>query len=112
MAMHNNATHLLFRMWCLAGEEAPKDGKLAGYSASTFEATLGWRGRKGKLVALLIEAGFLEKSENGYQVLNWDQDQGHIWKNKQKAKSAIRARWEDTPSNTPRITRSNATSTA
>jgi len=53
-----------------------------------LETALGWTGRRGELEEALIEAGFLEKIPDGYLVLNWEQDQGHIWRNHERASKA------------------------
>ena len=82
---------LPIRLWCLAAQESPRDGRLADHSAETLEMALGWTGRNGELVQALIEAGFLERTAEGYQVLNWEQDQGHIWRNHVRARKAARA---------------------
>src|ERR1022692_3287370 len=69
---------LPIKLWCLAAQESPRDGRLADCSAETLERSLGWTGRSGEIEQALIEAGFLEKVTDGYQVLNWEEDQGHI----------------------------------
>ena len=50
-----------------------------------LERILGWTGRGGELEQALIEAGFVEKIPDGYRVLNWEEDQGHIWRNHVRA---------------------------
>lgn len=115
MALHDDVADIPVRLWCLAADESPRNGRLTEYTAKTLAAAFGWRGKEETLEASLIESGFLEKTENGYQVLNWEQDQGHIWKFKQKGKRAVMARWgrlDGTPSITPSITRSRTPSTA
>lgn len=79
------------RLWCLAAQESPRDGRLADHSAETLETALGWTGRRGELVQALIEAGFLERIPEGYRVLGWEQDQGHIWRNHVRASKAAKA---------------------
>ena len=86
------AAALPIRLWCLAAQESPRDGRLAEHSTETLEIALGWTGRRGELELALIEAGFLEKVPEGYQVRNWEQDQGHIWRNHVRAAKAARAR--------------------
>jgi hypothetical protein len=82
---------LPIRLWCLAAQESPRDGRLAEHSTEMLETTLGWTGRRGELEEALIEAGFLEKIPEGYRVLCWEQDQGHIWRNHVRAARAARA---------------------
>jgi hypothetical protein len=86
-----SAAALPIRLWCLAAQESPRDGRLAEHSTETLETALGWTGRRGELERALIEAGFVEKMPEGYRVLNWDQEQGHIWRNHVRASKAARA---------------------
>jgi hypothetical protein len=82
---------LPIRLWCLAARESPRDGRLVEHSIETLELALGWTGRRGELEEALIEAGFLEKMTGGYWVRNWDQEQGHIWRNHVRACKAASA---------------------
>jgi hypothetical protein len=82
---------LPIRLWCLAAQESPRDGWLAEHSTEMLETALGWTGRRGELEEALIEVGFLGKMPEGYRVLNWDQDQGHIWRNHVRASTAANA---------------------
>lgn len=82
---------LPIRLWCLAAHESPRDGRLAEHSTETLEMVLGWSGRRGDLALALIEAGFLEKTPEGYRVANWEEDQGHIWRNHVRAAKAAKA---------------------
>ena len=82
---------LPIRLWCLAAKESPRNGTLAEHSTEMLETALGWTGRRGELEEALIEAGFLEKIPEGYQVLNWELDQGHIWRNHVRASRAAKA---------------------
>ena len=82
---------LPIRLWCLAAQESPRDGRLADHSAETLEMALGWTGRSGELVQALIEAEFLEIMAEGYRVPNWEKEQGHIWRNHVRASKAARA---------------------
>jgi hypothetical protein len=51
---------LPIRLWCLAAQEAPRDGRLGEHSTETLEIALGWTGRRGELESALIEAGCAE----------------------------------------------------
>lgn len=82
---------LPIRLWCLAAQESPRDGRLAEHSTETLEVALRWSGRRGDLEQALIEAGFLEKMPEGYRVENWEEDQGHIWRNHVRAAKAAKA---------------------
>jgi hypothetical protein len=81
---------LPIRLVCLAAQESPRDGRLVDHSAETLEVALGWTGRRGELELALIEAGFLEKIPEGYRVLNWEAEQGHIWRNHVRASKAAK----------------------
>src|SRR5450755_4309878 len=81
---------LPIRLWCLAAQESPRDGRLVDHSTETLEIALGWTGRRGELEEALIEAGFLEKMLEGYQVRDWEA-QGHIWRNHVRASKAAKA---------------------
>ena len=85
------AAALPIRLWCLAAQESPSDGRLADHSTETLERALGWTGRSGEIEQALIEAGFLEKMPEGYRVLNWERDQGQIWRNHVRASKAAKA---------------------
>jgi hypothetical protein len=82
---------LPIRLWCFAAQESPRDGRLAEHSTEMLETGLGWTGRRGELEEALIEAGFLEKLPDGYRVLNWERDQGHIFRNHMRASRAAKA---------------------
>ena len=81
---------LPIRLWCLAAQESPRDGRLVDHSTETLEMALGWTGRRGELEEALIEAGFLEKTSGGYRVRDWE-EQGHIWRNHVRASKAAKA---------------------
>ena len=81
---------LPIRLWCLAAKESPRDGRLADHSTETLEMAMDWTGRRGELEEALIEAGFLEKLPQGYQVRDW-WEQGHIWRNHVRASKAAKA---------------------
>jgi hypothetical protein len=82
---------LPIRLWCLTARESPRDGRLADHSTETLEMALGWTGRSGELAQAFIEAGFLERTAEGYRVVNWEEDQGHIWRNHVRAVNAAKA---------------------
>src|SRR5258708_38189026 len=77
-------------LWIVAARESPRAGLLVDTSIERLERLLGWTGRRGELKQALIEAGFLEKIPEGYQVLTWEQDQGHIGRNDVRASKAAK----------------------
>ena len=81
---------LPIRLWCLAAQQSPRDGRLAEHSTEMLETALGWTGRRGELEEALIEAGFLGKIPEGYQVQDWE-EQRHIWRNHVRASKAAKA---------------------
>lgn len=64
----------LVRLWEWAAEYAP-DGDLSGYQPTEIEAELGWNTatQPGHLFSLLTTSGFIDRSEDGSQVVihNW-----------------------------------------
>lgn len=107
------------RLWAYVGKYHAVDGKLAGYSAQEIESVLGWWGESGALLAAMLKVGFvhcLPDGEEGYEVHDWLEHQGHIIAFKEKARSMAQNRWEkaktDAASNAASITRSNAASNA
>lgn len=87
------ATHVVVTLWRLAGKEPTKDGRLTNRSVCELESELGWTGKRGRLEQLLIECCWLSHDDEGYEVLLWDRDQGHIAKFKERAKKAALALW-------------------
>ena len=82
----------------LAAKESPRLGRLVTPSARALERTLGWEGEEGRGVETLIQAGMMEKVEDGYVFLGWDkpweEEQGHIIKFHERARKAAKALWE------------------
>ena len=81
----------LIRVWCWAARLAP-DGVTRGVSAEcSVERAARWRGNSGVLVAALVKTGWLERSEDGLRLHNWEERAGKFLK---KAE-AERARWRE-----------------
>ncbi len=83
----------LIRLWSHVGEFYPTTGLLPEHSGSEIEMLCDWRGDPGILIAALVDLGFMEKLEQGYQVHDWPDHSGHLGVFKVRAKKAATARW-------------------
>ena len=91
------------------------DGDLSGWTADEIEDAANWDGKKGAFCAHMIEAGFLDQTDDGYYPHDWHEHQQWVIKAKErsaKARSAASTRWKDKtsipPSNATSIPPSNA----
>lgn len=101
------------RLWVHCGRHHPETGTLAGYSAQEIESEVAWWGQKGKAVEALVEVGFLDRIENGFQIHDWLDHCGHLVVYKERAKKASKQRWENARLDASRNASSSAcTSTA
>lgn len=91
----------------LAAKESPRLGRLVIPSATALERKLGWDGADGRGIDALIRSGMMDKVDEGYVFLGWDSgwqnEQGHIIKNKEKARKAARALWRGVSVDAPSI---------
>ncbi len=90
---------LPIRLWCYCGKYQAENGDLTGYSPTEIETLMGWWGQPGRaLDAMLLpfmgRPGFLERTESGYKVHDWEEINGHISALKGRAKAAAKARWD------------------
>lgn len=80
----------------LAAKESPRDAHMV-MPPALLETECHWNGRRGLGVQSLIGAGILEKTDDGFRFLGWDDgwtnEQGHIVKFKERAAKAARALW-------------------
>lgn len=104
------AEALPIRLWCYCGKYHADDGKLTGYSAQEIESICTWWGRKGEMIDAFIKVGFLTRMEDGFQVHEWSDHQGHLGVFKERASTAAKARWEKYRQEQERL--KNATSIA
>lgn len=88
-----SAVGYIVNLWLVTAAQSPKMGRLNANSVRELEASIGWTGGDNALLADLIDTGWLQKADFGYQVLNWDKDQGHIWMLKQRNKKNISMRY-------------------
>lgn len=89
----NGAEVLPIRLWCHTGKVHAETGRLTGYSTQEIETIVVWWGRKGEAVDALLKVGFLEKTNDGFQVHAWREYQGHLIAYKLRAQKAANARW-------------------
>jgi hypothetical protein len=85
---------LPLRLWCYCGKYHSADGRLAGYSGQEIESLVGWWGKEGQMISAMQTVRMLEKAgEEGWQVMNWEEHQGHIDALRQRGKAMAEARW-------------------
>jgi hypothetical protein len=88
------AAELPLRLWCYCGTHHAKDGNLAGYSAQEIESIVGWWGTPGAFVDAMVNVGLLDKTEKGYKVHDWEEEQGHLISFHERAKAGAKERWD------------------
>lgn len=101
-----NSADWPIRLKCYVGKHHAEDGRLVGYSATEIEGCIKWHGKPGGLIAALVKVEILREIGDGYEVVGWVKEQGHIHAYREKAKHAAQVRWEkvkprDAPSNAP-----------
>lgn len=82
------------RLWAHCAVHHPESGKLTGYSAQEVETCIGWWGDPGVAVQALLKVRFLDKTDDGYQVHDWLDYQGHLSAYKERGRNAALKRWE------------------
>ncbi len=105
---------LPIKLWSYCGKFHAEDGRLAGYSPQEIESIVGWWGKEGECIAVMLREGtrFLHPlpDGDGFQAHDWLEHQGHFAMYRERARHAAAARWgkaRDAPRK-----RSNATSNA
>jgi hypothetical protein len=100
LLLGRGAAVLPIRLWIYCARYHRKDGRLTAYTPETLEAALGWRGKPGSAVTGLLDCGahigrkgFLEQTDDGFRVHDWEEHQGHLEKYHEAAKVAANARW-------------------
>jgi hypothetical protein len=84
---------LPIRLWSYCGKFHCEDGKLSGYSAQEIESIAGWWGKTGMLMPAMVKAGFAVEQENGWEIHEWKQHQGHLEAFRIRGKHAAETRW-------------------
>ena len=81
------------RLWCKAALLCPESGAFSGYGTRDLEKMLGWDGKEGKLIEVLVALKFLDKRKKGYQIHDWKIHASHLIAFKKRAITAAKARW-------------------
>lgn len=77
----------LVTFWISVAEQAP-NGSLERWSNEDIEDAAGWDGDQGVLVEGLIQAGFLDKAENGFTPHDWAEHQPWVVGAKERSAAA------------------------
>lgn len=92
-ALGDWAEILPIRLWIFAAKFHSETGVIKGTAVNLIERHLKWRGKKGEGIETLVRYGFLDPVEDGYEVHDFLDHQGHIAAYKVRAKAASKARW-------------------
>jgi hypothetical protein len=103
---------LPIKLWSYCGRLHAESGRLTAYSPQEIESIAGWWGRAGEMIDGLLKTGFLETAGDGYKIHAWKEHQGHIVNFHKRAKTAAKARWEQSKGDATSIATSNAQSKA
>ena len=87
----------LLRLWDFAAENKPK-GVLTNMDADDIEIAAKWTGEPGKFVKTLLKkkSNFLMLKDGVYEIHDWKEHQGYIYRSEErskKAKDAAKERW-------------------
>ena len=99
----------LQKLWIYTAVHKPK-GVLSGYDPDSIEMAAEWAGAEGLFVDTLLSLSFLEKTDNGYSIHDWEEHNGyaaHSDERVNRAKKGASARW-----NNEKALLNNATSNA
>lgn len=61
----------LVKLWATIANQRP-DGDLSGYDKDDIEIDAGWPGKNGEFFKAIIEIGFIDKTNEGYSLHNWE----------------------------------------
>lgn len=91
------AAELPIRLWAYCGRYHYESGSLTGHSAQEIEALVNWWGAPGKCVEAFVKVGFLGplEGQEGYQVHDWQEHQGHIAALRARGQAGAKKRWAD-----------------
>jgi hypothetical protein len=91
----DRAFYCLIRFWAYVAQNRPA-GDLSGLDADDIEIAAGWTGQCSELYQALLELRFIEKTESGLMVHDWDDHNGyasHAEDRAEKARKAAEKRW-------------------
>ena len=81
----------LIYLWLWSTKYA-KDGNLDKYESIDIEDGCDWQGEEGKFFNALIQARFIVKGENGFEINDWNEYAGKYLKEAEKQKERMRER--------------------
>lgn len=79
----------LFWLWCVDGTE---DGNLNDMDAQDVADAAGWTGDPEQFTNAMTEAGFLEKTEDGLRIHDWDDYIGRLLEQRKESREKERLR--------------------
>ena len=85
----------LQRLWMWAAENRPS-GRFSGMDAEDLELAACWDGEEGKFVQTLLDLRWLEHSDEGYALHDWEENQAYASRSEDRriaARKAADARW-------------------
>jgi len=88
----------LLDLWLTAAENHP-DGNLPGYTTEDIEIDAGWTGETGAFAAAVEECGFLDRTEGGFRLHDWNDHQPWLvgaQSRSSQARGAAEAKWKRT----------------
>ncbi len=95
LRLGNDAAIYPIRLWIYVGRYHPENGLLSGYSREEVASICSSNATSN--ATSIIEAmldGFLEEVEDGFQVHDWLEHQGHLMAFHVRAKKGAKARWD------------------
>ena len=105
-----NGIICLIRLWCWCARFRPR-GKLFDLTAEEIEDAAGWRGNSKALLACLLLCGFMDETQEGFQLHDWEEHNGWIYGSERRssiARKNITKRWAgNTDANTDANTNAN-----
>ena len=91
----DRAFYNLIRFWTFVAQNSP-DGCLDGYDIDDIEIAADWQGEPGVFFQALVDRRFIDETDAGYQVHDWEEHNGyaaHAKERSKKATKAAAARW-------------------
>ncbi len=86
----------------IAIDEQAQTGRLV-ISSAELETLAHWEGRRGEGIKAMVEADLIRELPNGYEICDWETEQAHILKNREKARKAANALWKGVTVDAPSI---------
>ena len=80
----------LVTFWCTVAEQLP-NGALNGWSNDDIEDAANWDGEAGVFISAMVESGFLDVNETGFEPHDWAENQPWASKARDRIESARKA---------------------